>query len=656
MKPCPLILIIICALLPKLLSADEITLVKHAHKQEALPTENTGYVVKPDDTLADIFIKEFGARPGELPYLYKKFRELNPGVTNLNYIKINQKLVIPRIQRSRPQTQKGYEVQAVEKDAYVIQQGEHLAQILRKVYGLSDEQIFREYIAAIKELNPQIKDPNMIHPGQKILIPPPKEGALRKDQQQQQPPSSSDDERQGPPPAQAVSPAPVQGLSATGKAAPPPAAVKAPAAQLPPVAVLPKIQTTADMNTHVQSQRAAKPADLPQPKPTTPPQPKPIPLARPVAQAPAPTPPAAIKPQATAPIALKENKQSPVTSKEPLIPPIAVKKPEPAKSAVNENVARLIRNTLFPAFKQMGASQRDQGTYFMPIPGGGNIAIDAQEIPVMELETGNKIILDINGKISPEMRTIIEKAFPSCKVITNPGPDLESIMDRVLSVSGYFSINKHASPLLVGGDEKVKLSGTWIVYKDYSRSNVFVINILKADERKTPRPIRDYAARFGLDIIELGGNEALPSKATGLSPRDLQHSYTALLDQLGVAYTQDQVIVIASLDKTLSITYKAPLLAGKIIIAPELPDPTLLGLLKQKGYTVVNAKEAVIKDVLDGLSIAVEGPPVKLVIAQGRTEIDVPGIRIGKTIILESMIDRDIARYLEGLGWELMVW
>jgi len=650
MKPWPLILII-CALLPKLAVADEITLVKHAHKKEALPTENAGYVVKPDDTLADIFIREFGARPGELPYLYKKFRELNPGVTNLNYIKINQKLVIPRIQRSRPQTQKGYEVQVVDKDAYVIQQGEHLAQILRKVYGLSDEQIFREYITAIKELNPQIKDPNMIHPGQKIRIPSPKEGAELKDRQQQ-PPSSAGDEDQGPPPAQAASPGPIQDLSMAGEVAPPPpAVVQAPAAELPPVAVLPKAQPTdsADMPVRVQSQRATKPADIqhPQPKPTAP--------ALPAARPPAPTPPAE-KPLAPPPIALKGVKQPPAAAKEPLVPTMPLKKSEPARKAVDENVARLIRNTLFPAFKQMGASQRDQGTYFMPIPGGGNIAIDAQEIPVMELDTGNKIILDINGKISPEMRVLIEKAFPSCKVITNPGPDLESIMDRVLSVSGYFSINKHASPLLVGGDERVKLSGTWIVYKDYSRSNVFVINILKEDERKTPKPIRDYAARFGLDIIELGGGEALPIKALGLPPRNLQHSYTALLDQLGVAYAQDQIIVIASLDKTLSITYKAPLLAGKIIIAAELPDATLLGLLKQKGYTVVNAKEAVIKDVLDGLSITVEGPPVKLAIARGRTEIDVPGIRIGKTIILESMIDRDIARYLEGLGWELMVW
>lgn len=653
MKPCPLILLL-CALLPKLVFADEITLVKHARKKDAPPTENAGYVVKPNDTLADIFIRNFGARPGELPYLYKKFRELNPGVKNLNYIRIDQRLIIPRIQRPKPQVQKGYDVQPVEKDAYIIQQGEHLAQILRKVYGLSDEQIFREYIAAIKELNPDIKDPNLIRPGQKIIIPAPK-GTLPRNDQSPPSPTPSAEEIQGPSPVVAP-PAPAK--QASGEVSPPPAPEREPLAPAPPIAVLPETQATGtvEAQTETDYQAGARAVDRASRQPRTSP-PLPNPAAAPQAenQAPVPAPPA-VKPSATAPLAFKEDRQPVVTSREPLIPPLPTKKPEPARSAVNENVARLIRNTLFPALKQMGASQRDQGTYFMPIPGGGNIAIDAQEIPVMELDTGNKIILDINGKISPEMRTLIEKAFPACKVISNPGPDLEAIMDRVLSVSGYFSINKHASPLLVGGDEKVKLSGTWIVYKDYSRHNVFVINILKPDERKTPQPIRDYAARFGLDIIEMGGGEALPFKAPVVPVRDIQHSYTALLDQLGVAYAKDQTIEIASLDKTLSITYKAPLLTGKVIIAPEPPDPTLLGLLRQKGYTVVNAKEAVIKDVLDGLSITSEGPPVKLVVARGRTEIDVPGIKIGKTIVLESMIDRDIARYLEGLGWELIVW
>ena len=91
-----------------------------------------------------------------------------------------------------------YDVQVVEKDAYVIQQGEHLAQVLRKVYGLSDEQIFREYIAVIKELNPEIKDPS--RPGQKIRMPNPKDGPVRTEPQQQPVTPSPGEMAQGPSP------------------------------------------------------------------------------------------------------------------------------------------------------------------------------------------------------------------------------------------------------------------------------------------------------------------------------------------------------------------------------------------------------------------------------------------------------------------------
>ena len=39
--------------------------------------------------------------------------------------------------------------------------------------------------------------------------------------------------------------------------------------------------------------------------------------------------------------------------------------------------------------------------------------------------------------------------------------------------------------------------------------------------------------RASTDIVEMGGADALPSKAAVVPIRNIQHSYTALLDQLG---------------------------------------------------------------------------------------------------------------------------
>lgn len=538
--------LILLAVLSSPVYADEITLVKHARRTD--PAGSVPYTVKPHDTLATILMDVYGARAEDMPYLYKKFRELNPAVTDLNYIKSDQKLIIPRLPQVKPSAQKDLAVQAVEQDYYVIKQGEHLAQVLRRVYHLSDDQIFHGYIEVLKELNPDLKNPNHVLPGQKIRLAR-KEGAPAADTQVKTPET---------------------GLPGTGTGQP-------------------------------QAARAA------QPQPAAP------------AAGPAPRP-------------------SP-----------------PAPPAVPENVTRLIRNTLFPALQQMGGRPKDQGTYFMPIVGGGNIAIDAQEIPVMELDTGARIILDSNNKISPELKQLIEKAFPACKVVTKPGPDLESLMDRVLSVSGYFSINKNASPLLVGEEEKLKLSGKWIVYKDFSRHNVFILNILNPQEGRTPPPIRAYASRFGLDIVELGGRE-VPVGGPQAPLTNLRHSFPALFDRLGVAYTTDKEIELLTMNHLVRITYKAPLLAGSLVLAPELPDATMQELLQKKGYVLRRMQDASVAEVLRALKIEMQGPPYKITVAAGRTELDLPGIQVGKTIILEKALDRDIINYVTSTGKDVLLW
>ena len=59
-------------------------------------------------------------------------------------------------------------------DYYVIKKGEYLVKILRTVYGLiTDKQIYHQYMPVVLELNPEIRNPNQIYPGQRICMPKP---------------------------------------------------------------------------------------------------------------------------------------------------------------------------------------------------------------------------------------------------------------------------------------------------------------------------------------------------------------------------------------------------------------------------------------------------------------------------------------------------
>ena len=57
---------------------------------------------------------------------------------------------------------------------YVIKKGEYLVKVLRAVYGLiTEKQIYHQYLPVVLELNPKIRNPNLVHPGQRICMPKP---------------------------------------------------------------------------------------------------------------------------------------------------------------------------------------------------------------------------------------------------------------------------------------------------------------------------------------------------------------------------------------------------------------------------------------------------------------------------------------------------
>ena len=101
------------------------------------------YVVQRGDTLTAL-ARRFGTTIARL-------RELNPIITNSNVIEEGQRLAIPVI------TQPGGENGQV----YVVQRGDTLRKIAAR---------FNTTVDALLQLNPQIKNANLIYAGQKITV------------------------------------------------------------------------------------------------------------------------------------------------------------------------------------------------------------------------------------------------------------------------------------------------------------------------------------------------------------------------------------------------------------------------------------------------------------------------------------------------------
>ncbi|MCE5275065.1 MAG: LysM peptidoglycan-binding domain-containing protein [Syntrophaceae bacterium] len=562
--------------------AADITLVKHARKGRA-PQRSTQYIVMKGDTLRSVLTRVYGAKEKDLPELFRQFRKENPGVTDLNLIHAGRKISIPgkgaKI-TTAPAGKKApgeqLQVKEVSPDIYVVKQGQHLAQILREVYGISDELIFDEYIDLIKKLNPQISDPDHVIPGQELRLPSVKEvlAAAR--------------------------------ASQGGKAL-------AATPGMPPAKVQPPVTATPGVPPAFQDKNM-------------------ITAANPVQGSPAGISSGAARGNVAGTGGTGDGGK-----------------------AASSPGSKAMRNTVVPALESMGGRQRDKGTYFLPLSGGTSISLDTGEIPVIELDTGKKIIFDTKGMITPEVRAFIEKSFPSFTVISGEPSSLEDLMDKVLSVSGYFSVNRDAGPLLIGEEEKVRFFGKWIVYKDFSRRNVFVINILKDQDLRTPEPIRSYAGRFGIDLVEMGGRDPGKAEKKAGSVTALKHSYQALLGHLGVAFEADREIELVS-GGVVRISYKAPLVVGKVILTDTMPDQEMVSRLTKQSYILLNPRTEPLDRVLKAIGTSAGVSPVKIAVAPGRTELELPAMQVGRHLILKRAIDPGIEAYIASTGVDVLVW
>jgi hypothetical protein len=555
--------------------AADITLVKHARR--ARPLGASQYVVKEGDTLRTILMEGYHAKEEDLPSLYKRFRQENPNIENLDNIPYGTKIVIPikgepPIVAEQKKSSEELEVREASPNEYVIKQGEYLARIMRKVYGVSDDLIFHEYMDLVKKLNPEINNPDLIKPGQKLILPD-----IRR--------------------------------------------VMAKAKKSQNAATVPLSVST----TGVSPQEVSK---IPTTMTNT-----------------------AITPQAKQDIAVSGSPSKAA----PEVPMGKQARNGKSKEPGNAGGLKMVKSAVLPALKDMGGTKRDKGIYYMPTSGGTSLSINTSEIPVMELDTGKKIVFDMNGTISPEVKGYIEKAFPSFTVVSGSQGDLEKLIDKVLSVSGYFSINKDSSPLLVGSEEKLRFFGKWIVYKDFSRNNVYVINLLDSEDKKTPGGIKNYARHFGIDLIEIGGKDAGNALKRSAQVADLKHSYQALLGRLKIPYDENREIDLVD-SGVVKITYKAPVLMGDVILTDVMPEKDMAALLHEKSYKLLNTGTAEPDEVLKALGLEFEGPPLKMTVAQGRTELEIPGIRLGNNILLLKKIDKDIAAYLTASGMRVMAW
>jgi hypothetical protein len=318
------------------------------------------------------------------------------------------------------------------------------------------------------------------------------------------------------------------------------------------------------------------------------------------------------------------------------------------------------------------------GSYFIPLPPSGRIAIDCKAIPIAELNDGSTILMDFTGRLSESVRQIIQMTWNNYSLVRpSLREDTATTLQTIINSSREYTFAKWGKPLAIGSDSLIQISPDWMITRENSaggssyRQGIF---FLSDTSQFLPRPIISYAAKNGFVITEIiegtgiagrqQATETLPDVPVirGAAPLDTVFN---LLTLLGHQPTRDaEVNIFYTAKDGFNLTIKAGLLVTigerRILFhAKKLPQQ-FLDILKEGRTEVIiipdnESAKSMIEKTLQAMNIPFSSDNFSFTLPGGKTDtaqttLSFPAIKAerdqGSLYLVDFVLDRDIQELL----------
>lgn len=180
--------------------------------------------------------------------------------------------------------------------------------------------------------------------------------------------------------------------------------------------------------------------------------------------------------------------------------------PEPLDAVEKEDLKRLGRQ-LGEIFTLIGEEWVHTGKHFIPLKTGGQINLNADSYPIIDLRNGNRLIVDLYNDLPEKMADLISSNWDIYRII-HLGRDtgLKNAIDVILPKCNYGRIYHADEPLVLGGDIPLRITADWIIKLDSTlpaeQGNIIIVNLPKDMGSRIPDAIRTYLGGFGIKVVE----------------------------------------------------------------------------------------------------------------------------------------------------------
>ena len=395
-----------------------------------------------------------------------------------------------------------FEGAQVPTDTYVVQRGDSIARILQKRKVVGSGPLSMKILRMVLAFNPDLSDPNLIKPGQKLVMPTgPVEETVPETTETPAATETTEPPLDMAAPVKPAQPSPPADASAKTKVVTVRQGDSLSALLIQ--AGVPRelifkgyIDLTLKLNPDIANPNliyagqkitlplsadwaetvAALPSTGTGESTETPIMPKVPPTAT---QA---------EPERTAP-----TETSPA---EPVVPP----PPMPPSENVSTKAALGI------VFTRIGEEFLSKGQHFLPLKTGGQISISTESFPIIELRNGHRIVLDLDRRLPKQMVEVIRSNWNNYTIFRPQKKEsLAAMLDRLLQISHYYKIQNKGQPLIIEGEVRVKAQANWIIWpteQDYQSGLAVLMTLPGNTSQGTAPEMSTFLAGKGIQVID----------------------------------------------------------------------------------------------------------------------------------------------------------
>jgi len=310
----------------------------------------------------------------------------------------------------------------------------------------------------------------------------------------------------------------------------------------------------------------------------------------------------------------------------------------------------------------------------IPLQKEGQITLNTTTFPLLQLTDRKKMILNYGSVLPPELLELLKQERSDYEVINlKEHEGMESVLDRIITLAGYFSVDKERNPLVIGDQIQFEITGDWIIYKDELLKDIMVVNVVERGALPFDPQLKNYINAYGVTLVDFylmveGKNEKVP-----VAPEPATYPYQRkeipVITTAGGAGLVDELLTL--LGQSYQKDFKSKVFGGMyegfdleivadrycerggknhIISFHAIPEKMVEVITRQGNYFLDLSSPAedplsVVTSVLDFLQVTYDSPRPRFAsMSQGRGTVDmiIPGILIthqDKTRTLLTTLD-----------------